>query len=94
MDKECIEDNIPTEEEQSRLRQERLTEIGKLPMDYGIFTVILTPDKSIMIQSDGLALFEIVGLLEFARVRTKRAIAHADEQDGQQNGELLSQTIM
>lgn len=81
MDNEQIEDNIPTDEERQRLRLKRLTEIGKLPLNYGILTVILSPDKDIVIQADGLVFFEILGLAAFVRVKTEQSIVFMDSEE-------------
>lgn len=69
-----IEDNLPNEEEQQRLRLERLTEIGNLPMEYGILTIVLSPNKRIDAQVDGLAPFELLGALRFVQLHIESGV--------------------
>lgn len=62
-------------EEASLHRQDRLTEIGKFPLSYGILSVLLAPNKEVLFQSDGLALFEVLGLCEYIKVRMHQMMA-------------------
>lgn len=66
-----MEPDEPTTEptEAERLRRERFDAIGKLPMDYRTYLVVLDPAGNITIQADGLTYYEMMGIHEFARAR-------------------------
>lgn len=66
---EEIENKEPTDEERFLERKEWMMKLADLPLDFGMIVLVRTPDSDVNIHVSGLAVHEILGMLEVCKLR-------------------------
>ena len=76
MDESQQQSRLTPEQEQKLIeKRHRFHEhLGELSLDHGIVTIIINPHRQIATNADGLEYHEILGALEYTRIKIEFAI--------------------